>query len=110
MMTPESEETEAVMTEVLRMQAVITGIVSGLAAGLIVFLATNWLVIKGGSVVGPHLALLGQYFIGYQVTFLGSLVGFAYAFGCGFILAYLVARLYNWMVDRRDQRSLRTKD
>jgi hypothetical protein len=89
------------MTEVLRMHAAITGIVTGFAAGLIVFVATNWLVIKGGPVVGPHLALLGQYFIGYRVTFAGSLVGFGYAFACGFILAYGVARLYNWIVDLR---------
>ena len=25
--------------------------------------------------VGPHLALLGQYFIGYRVSFVGSLIG-----------------------------------
>lgn len=95
------DESTEVMTEVLRMHAVITGFVTGIASGLLVFLATNWLVIKGGPVVGPHLSLLGQYFVGYRVTFLGSIVGFAYAFVCGFIIAYLVARLYNWIVDVR---------
>lgn len=97
----QTDEATEVMTEVIRMHAVITGVVTGVAAGLIVFLATNWLVIKGGSVIGPHLALLGQYFVGYRVTFIGSLVGFGYAFFCGFVIAYLVARLYNWIVDLR---------
>jgi hypothetical protein len=67
----------------------------------VLFLATNWLVVKGGDVVGPHLALLGQYFLGYRVTFVGSLVGFAYAFVVGFVAGYGVSRIYNWVVDRR---------
>ena len=65
----------------------------------------DWLVLKGGpigpegeAVVGPHLSLLGQYFMGYQVTFVGSLIGFGYAFVSGFVGGYSVAYLYNWMV------------
>ncbi|HEY6065940.1 MAG TPA: hypothetical protein VIY96_07265, partial [Thermoanaerobaculia bacterium] len=64
-------------------------------------LATNWLVLKGGPVVGPHLALLRQFFIGYEVTFVGSLIGFAYAFVSGFLAGYLVSRIYNRVVRRR---------
>ena len=55
-------------------------------AGLGVFVATNWLISEGGPVVGPHLALLGQFFIGYRVTFVGSLVGFLWAFAVGFLV------------------------
>jgi len=93
---------EIVQTRVLRLNATVQGIVSGLVAGLAVFVATNWLLLKGGEVVGPHLALLGQFFIGYRVTFIGSLVGFAYAFVGGYIVGYLVARTYNLIVDRRE--------
>jgi len=92
---------EIVLTRVVRLNAVIQGVVAGLLVGLVIFLATNWLVIKGGDPVGPHLSLLGQYFIGYKVTFTGSLVGFAYGFVTGFIGGYSVARVYNWLVDRR---------
>ncbi|HWO41816.1 MAG TPA: hypothetical protein VNO43_08450 [Candidatus Eisenbacteria bacterium] len=93
---------EVVLTRVMRLNAIVHGVVIGLMAGLCVFIATNWLVLKGGAVVGPHLALLGQFFIGYRVTFLGSLIGFAYAFVCGFLLGYFVASLYNWLVARKE--------
>jgi hypothetical protein len=93
-----------VLTRLLRLNATIQGVVTGMLIGTCVFLATNWLVLKGGKVVGPHLALLGQFFIGYRVTFLGSLVGFAYGFSVGFIIGYGIARMYNWLVDLRDGR------
>jgi hypothetical protein len=96
--TPE----EVVLTRPLRLNVTIQGIVTGVVAGLGVFIATNWLVLKGGEVVGPHLSLLGQFFIGYRVTFVGSLVGFAYACVCGFVVGYSVARMYNWLVDRKE--------
>lgn len=92
---------EVVLTQAMHLNATVQGVVTGLVAGLGVFIATNWLVLKGGAVVGPHLALLGQFFIGYRVTFLGSLIGFAYAFGIGYVGGYLVARTYNFIVDRR---------
>lgn len=98
---------DLVLTELLRLNVAISGIVTGLVAGLGIFIATNWLVLKGGPQVGAHLSLLGQYFIGYEVTFGGSLVGFAYAFICGFLIACLIAKLYNAMVDIRDSRRIK---
>ena len=97
---------EVVLTRALRLNAVVQGVVTGLVAGLGVFIATNWLVLKGGAVVGPHLALLGQFFIGYRVTFIGSLIGFGYAFAGGYVIGYLVARTYNIIVDRRESKRL----
>jgi len=93
---------EIVLTRILRLNATVHGVVAGIVAGLGVFIATNWLVLKGGDVVGPHLSLLGQFFIGYRVTFVGSLIGFAYGFVCGFIAGYSVARIYNWIADYRE--------
>ena|SRR5438093_4072237 len=95
---------DLVLTRVMRLNASVQGVVTGLLAGIALFVATNWLVIKGGPVVGPHLALLGQFFIGYRVTFVGSLIGFAYAFVLGFAVGYGVARMYNWLVDVRGRR------
>src|SRR2546430_16762279 len=88
-----------VLTRLMRLNAAAQGVVTGLIAGLAIFIATNWLIIKGGPVVGPHLALLGQFFIGYRVTFVGSLLGFAYGFVLGFGFAYGVARMHNWPAD-----------
>jgi hypothetical protein len=93
---------QVILTRVVRLNAKIQGIVTGILAGLGLFIATNWLVLKGGKLVGKHLSLLGQFFIGYSVTFSGSLVGFAYAFVCGFVIGYSVARLYNWVADIRE--------
>jgi len=69
--------------------------------GLAIFVATNWLVLKGGKIVGPHLVLLSQYFIGYRVTFVGSLIGLGYGFALGFLAGYFMAQTYNWLVDLR---------
>jgi hypothetical protein len=101
MTNDENDLEKVVLTRLLRLNATVQGFVTGTIAGLVIFIATNWLILKGGYVVGPHLSLLGQFFIGYEVTFVGSLIGFAYGFGCGFIGGYLVARMYNWIVGLR---------
>lgn len=93
-----------VHSRALRLNAVVQGIVTGIIAGLAIFLATNWLLIKGGEVVGPHLSLLGQFFVGYRVTFVGSLVGFAYGAVGGFAVGYFVARTYNVIAEQRERR------
>jgi len=86
---------------VLRLNARAWGIAGGLILGLGLFLATNFLVVKGGPVVGPHLGLLGVYLPGYRVTFVGSLVGFAYMFVIGYVLGRTVGAVYNTLVDHR---------
>jgi hypothetical protein len=83
---------------VLRLNSHVLGFVTGVIAALIIFVATNWLVLKGGKTVGPHLALLGQYFLGYRVTFLGSFIGAVYAFVCGYVAGALVGWIYNRVV------------
>jgi hypothetical protein len=95
---------EVVLTRLLYLNATAQGIATGIVAGLGVFIATNLLILKGGDVVGPHLSLLGQFFLGYRVTFVGSLIGFAYAFVCGFSGGYGVAWIYNWVADLREGR------
>jgi hypothetical protein len=95
------EQEQIVLTRIMRLNAMLYGLVFGVFAGLALFLATNWLVIKGGPVVGPHLSLLAQYFPGYRVTFLGSLIGFVYASVLGFLVAYFIARVYNRILDLR---------
>ena len=85
-----------------RLSALASGLVAGALAGAGLFLATIWLVLKGGHPVGPHLALLGQFFIGYRVTTVGSLVGLGYGFLTGFVVFFAGAALYNWIADRRE--------
>jgi hypothetical protein len=89
------------------------GLSTGTVSGLLLFLATLLLVLKGGEVVGPTLGLLGQYFFGYSVTLLGSLVGLAYGFGIGFVAGWSFALLrnailfaYAVLIQRRAERLL----
>lgn len=93
-----------VMTRLTRLNAGVSGLVTGMILGLVIFVATNWLLLKGGETVGPHLALLGQFFLGYTVSFLGSVVGFLYGFVTGFIVGYMVAFLYNFFLHLRHNR------
>jgi hypothetical protein len=101
METPPDEIEPVLAVRILRLEAVVQGVAWGLVAGLALFLATNVLVLKGGKVVGPHLSLLRQFFVGYEVTFVGSLIGFAYAFACGFVAGYLVSLVYNRVARRK---------
>lgn len=98
----EESQEKLVLIQVMRLNATILGLVLGLLFGLTIFVATNILVVKGGDVIGPHLSLLGEFFWGYRVTFLGSLVGFLYGFSYGFIVGYVFARLYNWLAYFRE--------
>jgi len=78
------------------------GLAFGLLLGIGIFVATNLLVLKGGPRVGQHLNLLRVFLPGYKVTFLGSLIGFVYAFVFGYALGRLIGTVYNWLV--RDTR------
>lgn len=80
---------------VLRINARAWGISTGLVFGFGLFLATNVLTLRGGENVGRHLQLLGIYFPGYRVTFLGSLVGFVYAFVLGYGIGRVIGYVYN---------------
>ena len=90
----------ALYRKLRRLNAKAWGISLGLVAGLLLFAATNLLVLRGGEVVGPHLSLLGLLLPGYRVTFAGSLVGFVYLFVIGYGVGRLVGGLYNAIVDR----------
>jgi hypothetical protein len=102
-----TEETEradnVVVTRLMRLNATINGVVAGALLGLGIFAATNWLILKGGPVVGPHLALLGHFFVGYRVTFAGSLIGFLYGFAVGFVVGYSISWLYNRLLDLKSR-------
>ena len=95
--TPLSPE-DKLFSGVLLLNAKVVGLAMGLILALGIFVATNWLVIKGGERVGPHLILLSQYFFGYKVTFMGSLIGAAYGFALGTICGSLMGWIYNKIV------------
>ncbi len=96
-MTQPAPQNEQQLLEqaVVKLNSRVLGFIFGFIFGAGLFLATIFLVIKGGPVTGPHLALLSQYFPGYSVTFLGSVVGFVYAFAIGFAIGMVLGAVYN---------------
>lgn len=108
-MTRPPSETEARLIEaaIARLRAGVMAIVFGMVCGLGLFLATAWLLVRGGPNVGPTLGLLRHYFPGYSVTWPGSLIGLAYGTLVGAIGGGLVAWLYNRIAawgERRERR------
>jgi hypothetical protein len=86
---------------VIRLEALIQGLVLGVMTGAGIMVATLVLVLRGGPVVGPHLALLAQFLPGYHVSVIGSVIGFVWGAFYGFVVGYLVSTLYNRFAMRR---------
>ncbi len=102
------QEQEILRKALIRFNSKLLALVLGITLGLTIFVSTNWVVIQGGHitptgerVVGPHLQLLNQFFIGYRVSFGGSIIGFLYGFGFGTIIGSAIGWLYNRIVDLR---------
>lgn len=96
-----SAEQEAIQRAVIRLRAAILALVCGLLAGAGLFLATAWLVIRGGPNVGQHLALLRNYLPGYTVSWAGAVLGLVYGFIVGAGAGWLTGWIYNWLVELR---------
>lgn len=96
------EQVEAVIEGALqhigKIDRVAFGSALGLTCGLALFLMTLILVLKGGDTVGPMLSLLNQFFPGYRVSFLGSVIGLAYGCLTGFAIGWCIALLRNVVV------------
>jgi hypothetical protein len=100
---PEDED-EELLHAVLRLNGTLLGLVFGIVLALAIFVATAWLTIKGGPNPGRHLSLLGQFFWGYSVTWLGSVVGAFYGLVVGFAAGWIVAWVYNGVTALRTPR------
>jgi hypothetical protein len=92
------EEEQALRRTILRASEQGWGIAIGLLLGMGLFLATVVLVLKGGPNPGPHLGLLRIYFPGYSVTWIGSVIGFVYAFVIGYAVGRTIATIYNRLI------------
>lgn len=74
------------------------GIALGLLLGGGLFLATMFLIVRGGPNLGEHLQLLHVFFPGYSVTIPGAFVGLVYGFVVGYALGRLIGVIYNRLV------------
>jgi len=87
-----------IISSLAKLDGIALGISIGLLSGILIFVATNVLLYKGGEVVGPNLALLSQYFVGYEVSFGGSIIGLIYGLIAGFIVGWLIAMIRNMVL------------
>jgi hypothetical protein len=99
------DEERLIESAIARMRAGIMALVFAMVGGTGLFLATAWLLVRGGTNVGQTLGLLGHYFPGYTVTWVGSLVGLVYGAAVGAIVGGSVAWIYNRIAARGEGRS-----
>jgi hypothetical protein len=93
---------EKLFSGVLWLNVKAFGLALGLICGFFLFVITNWLIIKGGNPIGPHLVLLSQFFVGYRVSFVGSIIGFFYGFAVGTLGGATIGWIYNTIVRFRN--------
>lgn len=99
--TPRSATGDEVSRAIARIQAGVLAVVCAVIGGVGLFAVTAWLLLKGGPRVGEHLQLLGHYFIGYSVTWRGSVIGLFYGALSGGLIGWTIATVYNKVVDIR---------
>ena len=93
---PEEEALREILETVFtKLDRVAMGLSVGIISGVLLCAMTVVLVLKGGTVVGPTLSLLSNYFPGYEVTWAGSLIGLLYGLAAGFLLGWVFAALRN---------------
>lgn len=87
-----------IVQSLARIDGTALGVALGLLCGSAIFLATNYLIYKGGEIIGPNLGLLAQFYPGYEVSTVGSFVGFVYGLISGFVFGWMIAFLRNAIV------------
>jgi hypothetical protein len=97
--TADSPANRAVIEAFAKLDKTALGFAIGTVSGLAIFLATIFLVIKGGDPVGPNLSLLGQFFFRYKVTPVGAFVGLIYGFVVGFVTGWFIAFFRNLLIN-----------
>lgn len=92
---------DEVVYKILKIRAAILAFVMAMLGGTTLFVMTAWLLIKGGPFPGYHLRLLGEFFIGYTVSWPGCFVGFFYGALVGGTAGWAIGWIYNQVVKFR---------
>ena len=71
------------------------GAAVGTVTAAVLFLASLFLVVKGGPHVGRNLRLLGQYLPGYEASVRGALLGIPYGLVVGYLAGWTLAVVRN---------------
>jgi hypothetical protein len=100
-MTPQPRQIDEISQTLARIKTDALALVCALMGGVGMFVATAWLVIKDGPQAGEHLKLLSNYFVGYSVTWWGSIVALFYGALIGWVVGWAVGTIYNKVVNFR---------
>ena len=79
-----------------RLDPVALGVAVGIVCGSGLFLLTVLTVLNGHSQIAPKLSLLGNYFWGFETSWIGAIVGLCEASIGGFLFGNAIAKLRNW--------------
>jgi len=99
-----ARDLELLAVAVARLRAGIMALVFAVFGGVGLFVATAWLLVRGGPNVGQHLGLLSNYFPGYSVSWQGSVLGLVYGALTGGVLGASLAWIYNRLAQWRAAR------
>ncbi len=77
----------------MRLNVKAFGLTCGIIWGASVFLATLWIMARGGT--GEILSKLGRFYLGYTVSPGGAFVGLIWGFVDALIVGMIFAALYN---------------
>lgn len=97
-MSRETSLARPLMLTFAHLDPLALGVALGFVFGFWILFATAALLVRGGNVVGPNLSLLSQYFIGYSVSWPGTIIGFLYAGIFGFLIGYSFSLLRNFLI------------
>jgi hypothetical protein len=98
----DDKDWDIIHSAVASLRASVMAVVFGMVGGAGLFVATAWLLVRGGDNVGATLSLLRHFYPGYSVTWGGAFVGFFYGALTGAVLGYVIALLYNFFAARRN--------
>lgn len=70
------------------------GLAIGLFWGLAILLGTWWILLLGAQ--GGVFSKIGVFYIGYEVSWIGGIIGFFWSFVYGFLAGSVIAWLYDF--------------
>jgi hypothetical protein len=74
------------------------GMAIGSASGLVFFLATIVVLLRGLGPDVPDLRILDEYFYGYTVSWTGAFIALAWGFVTGFVMGWFAAFCRNSVI------------
>lgn len=100
-----ARSSDALEHAVVKLHGHFLGLALGGIAALGLLITTNLLVIRGTADESVHAALLAQYFPGYSVSVLGSIVGAIEILIVTYVACLLLGAIYNGAVALRNKDS-----